>query len=155
MEKSLIRRLLAAAWLFSTVAIIAAQDQLPRPTTEQQKVHAVYHESGYPGLTDSVLESGGSVLRTDAGAPSPDSAISLDAFLLDRTCSADLVVVGTVLAKHPMLTASDRMIFTDYHVKIRAVLRSAEPMTRRTVGLTRPGGSIVTGGRQLGILRIL
>lgn len=143
-------RYLLLACLLGSGVITAAREQLPRPTTDHQKVHAAYHESRNPSLVP-MLESGGSSVWVDAGAPHPDTAVPLDAFLRDRACSADLVVVGHVLAKHPLMTDSNRLIFTDYHLAIRAALRSAQPLIGKTVGLTRLGGTILAHGKQFGL----
>lgn len=114
MQLNTVRGTVRAAFALLCVVIcsvaLLAQQQLPRPLTDEQKVHAVFHESQYPSWS-SVLESGGVSFRSEFGAPNPGDAVSLDSFLLDRVCSADLVVIGSVLAKHAFLTESKRMIF--------------------------------------------
>jgi hypothetical protein len=70
---------------------------------------------------------------------------TMDGLLRHITCSADLVVVGTVLGKASQLTEDGTFVFTDYEMRVEELVgNNADVRARRgdSIVITRPGGAV-------------
>lgn len=124
--------------------------------TEQQKAHSKRYKKYATGKKlRELLAAQPRGIKIKIGAPNgggdPDAPrFSFQEFLRDMTCSADVVVVGSVKNKSSQLTEDEDFIFTDFEIVVEQVLKShsAAPLQPdANITVTRPGGKMSLDGQ--------
>ena len=134
---------------------VTPEPDIPTPIqegvmTEKQKQHSRIFK-GYKAemkgkrLRDLVAQSGDVEVRREVGDVIRPTQFNLPQYLLNLTCKADAVVIGTVKSKASQLTDDGTFIFTDYELSVEEVLKN-NPAALIQVGEvitdTRGGGTV-------------
>jgi hypothetical protein len=83
--------------------------------------------------------------------PNPNG-FNLQAFLTNRACDADAIVVGTVRGQTSRLTEDESFIYTINDLKVEAVLKNNLALTVKegeVISAIRSGGTLQVNGRKI------
>jgi hypothetical protein len=166
------KKIVLALSIFLAIGLVGAfrarafriqTSELPPPKVDKQAERSAARSiqrglgDGHKKISVEVLEAKNSIeKRIEPGLPvlvPHGPAFNLETYLNNRTCAADVIVVGTVKTKKSQLTEDETFIFSNYRLDVGEVIKNGttQPL-QSNVGsfdVTRAGGEIDIQGHRV------
>jgi hypothetical protein len=99
-------------------------------------------------IPEEVLETNGNILkRLEVGLPvlTPNHPFNPQAYLAERACAADAILIGTVTNQKSQITDDQTFVFSNYQVSIDTIIKNDSKIVfgpKTTVDVSRWGARL-------------